>query len=159
MKNLNTTQGVEQTALKGFYSPVKRQFLSQPPESLTIGGRLRRERLLRKLTTEEMASCLGISATYLGSIERGQRPLSRKVEKRLHDHLGLSYDYLLDGHEVTGAMITQYVRESSEYSPHHNLNVLLNVCDDEELEDCYHLVHTFLERRRGRSPKNKSTRS
>lgn len=143
--------------LSDIYSPVQRKFLSQSPESLTVGGRLRRERILRKYTLEEMADKLGISATYLGSVERGTRPLSRKLEKALHETLGLSYDFLLDGMDVTGAMITQYVRETSGYSPHHNIDVLLNICDQNELDDCYNLIHTYLiKKRKSKGPKSKT---
>ena len=138
----------ERTYLAGLYSPAKRRFLEQAPEDLTIGGRLRRERILRKLTIEQMASFLNISACYLGSIERGQRPVSKKLQNQLHEKLGLSYDFLIEGMPVTSSMITQYVRETGHYSTRHNIDVLLNVCNEEELEDSYDLVHTFLTRKR-----------
>ena len=138
----------EKTFMAAMYSPAKRRFLQQPPEELTVGGRLRRERILRKLTIEEMASFLNISSCYLGSIERGQRPVSKKLEKLLHERLGLSYDFLLEGKPVTSSMINQYVRETGSYSTRHNIDVLLNICDEEELEDSYDLMHTFLSRKR-----------
>lgn len=145
------------TYLSDIYSPVQRRFLSQSPDNLTVGGRLRRERLLRKLTLEGMADVLGISATYLGSVERGTRPLSRQLEKKLHEKLGLSYDFLLDGLDVTSTMITQYVRESSGYSSHHNIDVLLKICEPNELEDCYNLIHTYLiKNRKSRGPISKT---
>ena len=136
------------TYLYGLYSPAKRRFLEQPPEDLTIGGRLRRERILRKLTIEQMASFLHISACYLGAVERGQRPVSKKLQNLLHEKLGLSYDFMLEGMPITSSMITQYVREAGSYSTRHNIDVLLNVCNEEELEDSYDLVHTFLSRKR-----------
>ena len=139
----------------GLYSPAKRRFLQQPPENLTIGGRLRRERLLRKLTIDEMASFLGISTCYLGSIERGQRPVSKKLEKVLHERLGLSYDFLLEGMPVTSSMISQYVRETGSYSTRHNIDVLLNVCNEEELDDTYDLMHTYLSHKRAAERKAK----
>lgn len=157
MKKCSTN--TESQFLAGVYSPMKRRFLSQEPSSLTVGGRLRRERLLRKLTLEDMAAYLGISSTYLGSIERGKRPLSRKLEKILHDRLGLSYDFLLDGISVTGTMIAQYVRETGTESTRHRINVLLDVCSEEELSSCYNLVHTFLTKSRtpnSTSPKEKA---
>lgn len=146
MKQLRNNS--EKNYLAGLYSPAKRRFLQQAPENLTVGGRLRRERILRKLTIEQMASFLNISACYLGSIERGQRPLSKKLQNVLHEKLGLSYDFLLEGMPVTSSMITQYVRENGNYSTRHNIDVLLNVCSEEELEDSYDLVHTFLARKR-----------
>ena len=142
--------------MKGLYSPAKRRFLQQPPENLSIGGRLRRERLLRKLTIDEMASFLGISTCYLGSIERGQRPVSKKLEKVLHARLGLSYDFLLEGMPVTSSMISQYVRETGSYSTRHNIDVLLNVCNEEELDDTYDLMHTYLSHKRATERRNKN---
>ena len=67
---------------------------------------------------------------------------------RFHDRLNISYDFMLEGISISGSMISQYVKESATYSAHHNLNVLLNVCNKEELESCYNLVHTFLTYRR-----------
>ena len=138
----------EKTYLNGLYSPAKRRFLEQEPEDLTIGGRLRRERILRKMTIEQMATFLHVSTCYLGAVERGQRPVSKKLQNLLHEKLGLSYDFMLDGMPVTSSMITQYVRENGSYSTRHNIDVLLNICSEDELEDSYDLVHTFLSRKR-----------
>lgn len=134
--------------LSGIYSPTRKALILQPPHDLSVGSRLRRERFLRKLTLEQMASYLNISPSYLGAMERGKRPISRKMMAVLHEKLDLSYDFLLEGISLSGSMISQYVRESSVYSTHHNLNVLLQVCTPEELESCYQLVHTYLIHRR-----------
>lgn len=139
--------------IAGIYSPGKRNLITSSPENLSIGKRLRRERFLRKLTLEQMSSFLGISPSYLGAMERGDRPISRKMMDLLHGKLDLSYDFMLEGISITGAAITQYVKESSDYSVHHNLDVLLNVCSDEELESCYQLVHTYLTHKRDHRPK------
>ncbi len=130
--------------LSSVYSPTRRDLILQEPQSLTVGERLRRERYLRKLTLEQMAAYLDISPSYLGSIERGKRPVSRHMMDLLHDRLDISYDFLLEGISISSSQISQYVRESSTYSRHHNLNVLLNVCSPEELDSCYQLVHTYL---------------
>ncbi len=133
-----------ETYLSGIYSPAKMQIVRQSPELLSVGERLRRERILRKMTIEELADYMGISAAYLGSVERGKRPLSNSLMKKLHDRLGISYDYLLEGMTISGNMISQYVRESEIYTTHHNLNVLLGVCSPDELDSCYNLVQTYL---------------
>lgn len=130
--------------LNGIYPPKKRELVVKQPQTLTVGQRLRRERVLRKLTIEQMASYLDISTAYLGAVERGKRPVSSRLLKRIHDRLGLSYDFLLEGYSVSGQMISQYVRESVSYSTQHNLDVLLKVCSPDELESCYHMIHTFL---------------
>ena len=138
----------ESNSLSGIYSPTRKALILKPPHDLTVGSRLRRERFLRKLTLEQMASYLNISPSYLGAMERGKRPISRKMMGLLHDKLDLSYDFMLEGITLSGSMISQYVRESSTYSTHHNLNVLLQVCTPDELESCYQLIHTYLIHRR-----------
>lgn len=143
IKNCMTNE-LKDSGLSDLYPPKKLEFLSCPVRDLTVGGRVRRERLLRKMTIEEMSNCLSCSPTYLGAIERGKRPVSRNFMKKLHDILGISYDFLLDGNTISGTAIAQYVQEGVIYSTHHNLNVLLNVCNEEELDSCYQLVHTYL---------------
>ena len=130
--------------LTAVYSPGRMKLVQQAPDALSVGERLRRERVLRRMTLDEMADYLGVSGAYLGTVERGQRPLSKQLMKKLHDRLGISYDYLLEGVTISGGMISQFVRESEVYTSNRNLNVLLNVCTQEELDTCYHLVHTYL---------------
>ena len=128
----------------GLYSPKRKMLIMRSPDEMTIGERLKRERYLRKLTQEQMALYLGISPSYLGAMERGKRPVSRKMMDLLHERLNLSYDFMLEGMSITGAAIAQYVRETTDYSTAHKVNVLLNVCSEEELESCYQLIHTHL---------------
>ena len=130
--------------LSGYYTPKKKSLIMKSPEEISIGARLKRERFLRKLTQEQMADYLGISPSYLGAMERGARPISRKMMDRLHDRLNISYDFMLEGLALSGAAITQYVREKGVQTADHKLNVLLNVCTKEELDVCYNLVHTYL---------------
>ena len=138
----------ESVTLSGIYSPTRKALILKSPSTLSVGNRLRRERFLRKLTLDQMASYLNISPSYLGAMERGKRPVSRKMMNLLHEKLDLSYDFMLEGLSLSGSMISQYVRESAPYTTHHNLNVLLQVCSPEELESCYQLIHTFLIHRR-----------
>ena len=144
----------DQTSLIGIYPPGKRDLIQKSPETLSVGNRLRRERFLRKLTQEEMADYLNISASYLGAMERGDRPISRRMMNLLHEKLDISYDYMLEGLTITGTTVTKFVKENTIYSAHHNLNVLLNVCDEDELESCYQLVHTFLTHKRDHNPED-----
>ena len=130
--------------LSGYYTPQKKSLIMKSPEEISIGARLKRERYLRKLTQEQMADYLGISPSYLGAMERGVRPISRKMMDRLHEKLNISYDFMLEGLSMSGAVISQYVQETGIHSPDHKLNVLLNVCTKEELDACYNLVHTYL---------------
>ena len=134
------------SSLAGFYSPAKREFLSRDPSSLDVGERIRRERFLKSFTMDQMASYLGISTSYLGAMERGSRPVSKRMMHVLHDQLGLSYDYLWEGLSVTGTMISQYVHESNQYDQpiKHKIDVLINVATPQEQLACYNMIHTYL---------------
>ena len=96
------------------------------------------------MTQEEMASYLVISASYLGAIERGTRPLSKKMMKLFHDRLKFSYDFLMEGRFLTGAMIQQYVHEDSSSDDIHKFNVLVNAESPENQKACYELMHSYL---------------
>lgn len=120
---------------------------TQPKEASTFnaaGERIRAERRMRDMTQQQFSELLGISVSYLGALERGTRNVSRSILSLLHQHLGLSYDYLLEGQTLSNATIRQFVRESSEEDALRNLYVILGACSKEEVEDCYDLVHTYL---------------
>lgn len=112
--------------------------------SLSVGERIRKERRMRGMTQMEFSEMIGISVSYLGAIERGERGISSTVMNRLHDQLRLSYDYLLEGTTLSDLTIQQYVKESSNYGVRHNLDVMLGACSNQELENCYDLIHTYL---------------
>ncbi|CVI69542.1 anaerobic benzoate catabolism transcriptional regulator [Clostridiales bacterium CHKCI001] len=126
--------------------------------SLTVGQRIRKERRLRGMTQAEFSHLLGISVSYLGAIERGERGISSSVMGLLHEQLGLSYDYLLDGTTLNDYSIQQYLRETPHYGIRHNLDVILGACSNQELENCYDMLHTYLihsrrrKRRKGKNP-------
>jgi transcriptional regulator with XRE-family HTH domain len=60
-----------------------------------LGQRIRQERKKLNLTLSALANAVGISDTYCGSIERGERSLSLDTLVRLVNRLGISVDYLL----------------------------------------------------------------
>ena len=69
------------------------------------------------------------------------------METLLHDMLGISYDFLREGHHVTGAMISQFVREPGDKDVseiRHRIDVLLNVAFEEELSACYSMIHSYM---------------
>jgi len=139
--------GGNTSSLAGVYSPTKISLIETDPSTLNVGLRLRRERYLRNLTLEQMASYLNISTSYLGAVERGARPLSKRLSDLIHSQLNITYDYMWEGLNVTGAMISQYVRETpgSYGEPiRHKIDVLLNVASPQELLASYDLLHTYL---------------
>lgn len=61
-----------------------------------IGSRVREERIKYNLTQEKLAENVGISASYMGLLERGDRILSVETLVKLSVALGVSTDSLLE---------------------------------------------------------------
>lgn len=125
--------------------------------AVTIGKRIRQERKKLGMTQLELSQVLGISASYLGALERGSRSISSNILTRLHEQLHLSYDYLLDGTTLPDLSLQQFIREESIYGTRHDLDVVLGTCTETELDACYELVHTYL--LHSRSKNNKKIRT
>lgn len=126
---------------------MKKDRKELPPEvlsRLSIGQRIRHERQLRYMTQAQLSELLGISVSYLGALERGDRPVSSSMILRFHECLGLSYDYLLEGTSFSDLALAQYIKESDTYGPKHNLEVMLGTCSPQEMENCYDFIHTYL---------------
>src|SRR5688572_9021754 len=70
-----------------------------PAATETIGVRLRRLRLERRLSQREL-SAPGVSYAYISRIEAGTRQPSVKALRKLAAKLGVSADYLETGSEV-----------------------------------------------------------
>lgn len=60
-----------------------------------LGSRIREERLKLRLTQEKLAEDIGISDSYMGQIERGERSLALDTLVTLANRLGVTVDYLL----------------------------------------------------------------
>lgn len=60
-----------------------------------LGARVRRERLKRGLTQEQLAELSNITPSYIGIIERGDKKLSVETLVKLAVTLNVSTDYLL----------------------------------------------------------------
>ncbi len=63
----------------------------------TLGTRIRRERILRSWTQEQLAKKADISLSFLGHIERGTRKASLETLVALANVLDVSMDELLLG--------------------------------------------------------------
>ncbi len=63
----------------------------------SLGARIRRERVLRGWTQEQLAEKAGISLSFLGHIERGTRKASLETLVSLCNVLEVSMDALLSG--------------------------------------------------------------
>ena len=114
-----------------------------------IGKRIRQLRLRNKMTQQEFASLLEISASYLGAIERGARPVSRNILWRLHNRFALSCDYLLYGEtkpESAPHSVNQ-VAETASYKTRRSFYHLLSACDPDEADECCRLLAAYLKNR------------
>ncbi|MET3290925.1 UNVERIFIED_CONTAM: transcriptional regulator with XRE-family HTH domain [Brevibacillus sp. OAP136] len=60
-----------------------------------LGNRIREERQKLNLTQEKLAESIGISDSYMGQIERGERSLTLDTLTRLANRLGATIDFLL----------------------------------------------------------------
>ena len=122
--------------------------------ALMIGHRIRNERLALGMTQPEFARLLGISPSYLGALERGTRPVSRSIMKRLHEKTHISYDYLMEGlprTDESAVPAQNIVSEPEHYRIRRDINLLLVSCTPREAKDCYQLIHTDLEHLRSSS--------
>ena len=60
-----------------------------------LGERIKEERKRIHLTQAQLANEVGISDTYMGAIERGERSLTLDTLVKLANRLGITIDYLL----------------------------------------------------------------
>lgn len=60
-----------------------------------LGERIKEERKRVHLTQAQLANEIGISDTYMGAIERGERSLTLDTLVKLANRIGVTIDYLL----------------------------------------------------------------
>ena len=65
-----------------------------------MGNRVRELRTKLKLAQENLAEAVGISASFIGHIERGEKKSSLETISRLAASLGTSMDYIVLGNNV-----------------------------------------------------------
>ena len=69
----------------------------------TVGGRIVEGRKRLGLTRERFAELIGVSAYFVGQIERGVRKMSYETLIKISDCLHLSLDYLVKGEQPVQA--------------------------------------------------------
>ncbi len=94
---------------------------------IALGKKIRQERIKKNLTIEELAEILGLSPSYMGLIERGQRGISIETLCKLSNVFKVSTDYLLfsmmnDANNVDDSSSTYYQNQiialTNQYSEH-----------------------------------------
>jgi transcriptional regulator with XRE-family HTH domain len=94
-----------------------------------IGEKLRDERRSRGLTIERTAKILGLSPSYLGLVERGERCLSSSKLVKFCNLFGVSTEYLLIGGVNKNSFASKKDHIIAEVSglKEYDLNILLNI--------------------------------
>lgn len=69
---------------------------------IALGQRIRQERLKLNLTQEKLAEDVGLSTTYIGQVERGERSLTLGKLVLIVNRLGITVDYLLSDSVAPG---------------------------------------------------------
>ena len=65
-----------------------------------MGYRVRQLRTRLELTQENLAEAVGVSLSFIGHIERGEKKASLETVSRLAASLGTSIDYIVLGNNV-----------------------------------------------------------
>ncbi|BBH24388.1 transcriptional regulator [Paenibacillus baekrokdamisoli] len=105
-----------------------------------IGERLRYLRKINNLTQEELAEKAGINASYIGSVERGDRNISIETLEKI-----------INGLNVTPTEMFQFHEIDSKYSSFENaqlletINSLLYHRSLEEKKLIYRIIKDILE--------------
>ena len=129
---------------------VSAQNNSVDPESTSerrdkrFGYMMRQERQAMGLTQTELGELLGISTSYVSSIERGKRGASGTLLKKMHDTFMFSYDYMLGTSASRMAEGAAVVREDAAPYGDANLSSLLSSCSRQDLDVCFRLCRAYL---------------
>lgn len=136
--------------------------------NIQIGARIRNIRLELDMSQDIFAELIGISPSYLSSIERGVRRVSARICTSIHQVTGLSCDYILTGQSdefhynsdrgkdtSSSAVFEQGVYQISslpDLSPSkRRLLLLFSTCTDPEAILCYNVCHSMLSALRSNS--------
>ena len=74
-----------------------------------IGEKVKNRRVSLGLSQEQLAELCGITASYIGHIERGSRKLSLNTAISLSEALNISLDYLLLDIKGTGSSVLEAI--------------------------------------------------
>lgn len=103
---------------------------------LSMGNRIREERLKLNLTQEQLAENVHVSSAYIGQIERGERSVSLDVLLEIVNALGVTVDYLL-ADSYTG----RYTDSIIAYS----LYRLLENRDPRDIDTAFSIIKTLFD--------------
>lgn len=83
----------------------------------TIGKNIRKYRLMKKLRQEDLAEKAGLTANYIGMVERGEKIPSLETFIKILNTLGVSADMVLsdvldNGYTVKNSMLNDKLENS-----------------------------------------------
>lgn len=99
-----------------------------------IGERLKKARLAKKLTQEDLAEQVDISVAFLSRVERGNSHINLKRLNQLCALLDVSEGYILNG---TSSDSTEYLNKE--------FNELLKKCSPEKQKMIYNVAKAIAE--------------
>lgn len=99
-----------------------------------IGSRLKKARLDKKLTQENLAEILDVSVAFLSRVERGSLDISLKRLSQICEILGVTEGNILNGTSTT----------SHNYL-NNDLSNLLKSCPSDKLKLVYELAKVVIE--------------
>ena len=111
----------------------------QPAQVPHLGVLIRAERHALGLTQTELSRLLGISPSYVSSLERNLRHPSAGLLRKIHETLHISYDYLFDMPPFQAALLRE-----APASYETRFHSLLSTTGPMEQEICYRLCQAFL---------------
>jgi len=112
-----------------------------------VGGNIRTERELRKLTRDELAELVDLTVSHLGLIERGERGATPVVINKLCVVLGVTSDELFA--ERSRAMSAREDHDNSTSAIRRKVDVLVSRCNEAELEHIANVTKGILKLRKG----------
>ena len=85
----------------------------------SIGGNIRKFRLMKKIRQEDLAEKAGLSTNYVGAIERGEKVPSLEALIDIVNALGISADMVLfdvvhTGYEVRHSLLAERLEKLSQ---------------------------------------------
>lgn len=119
---------------------------TQAKEMELAGKKLRMERLRRGLTQTDLGELLGLSTSYISSLERGKRRLSWNVSHKLNQCFGISYDYMMESSpdESEQPPYSDLLLDTGNAELEHRFHVLIGTCSDRELRSCYLMCKNYI---------------
>ena len=124
---------------------------------LAMGHNIRIERVARKLSIQELADAIGLSATYLCTIEKGQRGATAVTLVMLSEAFGIPCDSLIASPRAGGRSPYDDRETATDYYLK-KLQTMASGLTESEFEFIFDIIKrlAIFERKRDAAEKNKT---